>query len=499
MIKDDNAKMRSAQKLTGLSVQGDELGKSLLLHEAGVLMSNHIAQYAESIVNTIRESLLVLDADLKIIFANRNFYHVFKTIPCETIGRYIYDVGDSQWDIPRLRELLENILPEHEAFDDYEVVSEFMDIGLKAMLLNARRIYGQDGNTWMILLAIEDITERRHLEDILVESEERFRRLFETANDGIVLLEKQEGKIVEFNTATEKLLGYTNQESIGQKLPDIGVDLDLDDFPATMQNLNMSGILKYDDMTVINKDGHPIDADIYLVDRAALVQCNIRDVTERKQALDELQRSEARLKGMVERLRKAFSAIIQVMVSAVEMRDPYTSGHQHRSADLARAIAIEMGLSLEAIESISMAGPIHDIGKMSVPSELLSKPTTLSLNEFALIKEHAYGGYVVLKDVESPWPLAEIVYQHHERMDGSGYPRSLKGDEILMEARILAVADVVESMASHRPYRPSLGLAAALEEIETQHGILYDTPVVDACLRLFREKEYQLEGMENCV
>jgi putative nucleotidyltransferase with HDIG domain len=185
---------------------------------------------------------------------------------------------------------------------------------------------------------------------------------------------------------------------------------------------------------------------------------------------------------------------MQVMASAVEARDPYTSGHQIRSADLARAIAMEMGLPQDKIDGIRMAGSIHDIGKLSIPAEILSKPTKLSEIEFSLIKEHARKGYEMLKDVESPWPLAEIVHQHHERMDGSGYPRNLKGDDILIEARILTVADVVEAMASHRPYRPGLGIDAALNEIEKNRGTLYDGAVADACLRLFREKGFNLEG-----
>ncbi len=152
-----------------------------------------------------------------------------------------------------------------------------------------------------------------------------------------------------------------------------------------------------------------------------------------------------------------------------------------------------MGFAQEKIDGIRMAGSIHDIGKLSIPAEILSKPTKLTEIEFSLIKEHSRKGYEMLKDVESPWPLAEIVYQHHERMDGSGYPRNLKGDEILMEARILAVADVVEAMASHRPYRPGLGIDAALEEISKNSGILYDPEVVDACLRLFHEKGYKFE------
>jgi HD-GYP domain-containing protein (c-di-GMP phosphodiesterase class II) len=152
-----------------------------------------------------------------------------------------------------------------------------------------------------------------------------------------------------------------------------------------------------------------------------------------------------------------------------------------------------MGLSQDKIDSIHMAGSIHDIGKLSIPAEILSKPTKLSKIEFSLIKEHARQGYEILKKVESSWSLAEMVHQHHERMDGSGYPRNLKGDDILIEARILAVADVVESMASHRPYRPALGIDVALEEFEKNKGILYDNTVADACLRLFREKSFKLE------
>jgi len=210
-------------------------------------------------------------------------------------------------------------------------------------------------------------------------------------------------------------------------------------------------------------------------------------ITQRRQAEDALQQT-------LKSLRKAVSATIQVIISTLEAKDPYTAGHQVRVADLTRAIATEMKFSKDRIEGVFMAASIHDIGKLSVPAEILSKPGKLTETEFSLIKEHSKKSYEILKNVESPWPLAEIVYQHHERMDGSGYPRNLKGDAILMEARIMAVADVVEAMASHRPYRPALGVDAALEEIEDNKGTLYDAHVVDVCLRLFREKGYQLQS-----
>jgi HD-GYP domain-containing protein (c-di-GMP phosphodiesterase class II) len=211
----------------------------------------------------------------------------------------------------------------------------------------------------------------------------------------------------------------------------------------------------------------------------------LQEITDRK-------RAEQQLRHTLDSLRKAISSTIQVIVAAVESRDPYTAGHQLRMTDIARAIATEMGFSQDKIESIRMVGSIHDLGKLSIPAEILMKPTKLSELEFALVKEHARRGFDMLKDVESPWPLAEMVYQHHERLDGSGYPRNLRGNDTLPEARILAVADVVEAMASHRPYRPALGLPAALQEIEDNSGLLYDSAVVTACLRLFREKNFQL-------
>ncbi|HNY49281.1 MAG TPA: HD-GYP domain-containing protein [Smithella sp.] len=204
------------------------------------------------------------------------------------------------------------------------------------------------------------------------------------------------------------------------------------------------------------------------------------------------EKAKENLQTALDSLKKSIGATIQVMVSAVEARDPYTAGHQLRVASLACAIAEEMGFPQDKIEGIRLAGSIHDIGKLSIPAEILTKPTKLSNLEFSLIKEHATSGYEMLKHIESSMPLAEVVYQHHERMDGSGYPRKLKGEEILIEARILAVSDVVESIASHRPYRPSLGIKFALEEIEKNKGIIYDSAVADACLRLFRDKKYQL-------
>jgi len=207
------------------------------------------------------------------------------------------------------------------------------------------------------------------------------------------------------------------------------------------------------------------------------------EIENRKRMQQELQQS-------FESLKNAMHSTIQAISMTVEKRDPYTSGHQQRVADLAKAIAEELALPESQIESIYMAAAIHDIGKISLPAEILVKPIQLSDIEISLIQAHAQAGYDILKGIEFPWAIAEIVLQHHERMDGSGYPRGLAGDDIVFEARIICVADVVETMASHRPYRPSIGMDKALEEIANNRGILYDPRVVDACSTLFKEKGY---------
>ncbi|MFQ5813501.1 MAG: GAF domain-containing protein, partial [Anaerolineae bacterium] len=222
------------------------------------------------------------------------------------------------------------------------------------------------------------------------------------------------------------------------------------------------------------------------IQNAQLYEEAQRELAERKRAEGELRRT-------LEKLREALGGIIQTVALAVETKDPYTAGHQRRVANLARAIANEMGLPQEQIDGVRMAGRIHDLGKIAIPAEILSTPIRLNDFQWGMIKAHSQVGYDILKTVEFPWPVAQIVLQHHERLDGSGYPQGLSGDEIMLEARILAVADVVEAMASFRPYRPTLGIDKALEEISQNRGILYDAEVVDACLKLFAEKGFKFE------
>jgi putative nucleotidyltransferase with HDIG domain len=200
--------------------------------------------------------------------------------------------------------------------------------------------------------------------------------------------------------------------------------------------------------------------------------------------------AEARLRTTLQEQHQLYKQLLSVLGGMAEMRDPYTAGHQKRVAQLAVAIGKELGLSAHQLEGVQLAGSLHDIGKIMVPAEILCKPTKLTRQEYELIKEHAQAGYHILKDIQLPWPVARIVLEHHERMDGSGYPNEISGDRLLLESRIVAVADVVESMCAHRPYRAGLGTEAALAEITSNRNVLYDPVVVDACLRLFHEKGY---------
>jgi PAS domain S-box-containing protein/putative nucleotidyltransferase with HDIG domain len=338
---------------------------------------------------------------------------------------------------------------------------------------------------------IEDITERKRTEETIQESEEKFRTLADQSPNMIFI--NQKGKVVYANPKCEQILGYTREEFCSPDfnflalMPPESQEIVKANFAKHAQGID---VLPYE-YTLITKEGKKIDAILAskLIDYEGgwAILGTVTDISDRK-------RTEEKVKKSLKKMENLLEGIVNTMSITVETRDQYTAGHQRRVATLARAIAEEMELTEEQSKSIYMAALIHDIGKISIPAEILSKPTRLSEVEFSIIETHPQVGYDILKGIDFPWPIAEIVLKHHERVDGSGYPQGLSGEEIPLEARILSVADVVEAMASHRPYRASLGIGKALEEITQNKGKLYDEEVVKACLKVFYDRKFSFDG-----
>jgi PAS domain S-box-containing protein/putative nucleotidyltransferase with HDIG domain len=331
-----------------------------------------------------------------------------------------------------------------------------------------------------------DITERKQAEKNLQEGEERYRIVVENAHEAIIIT--QDMKLVFANRAATEQIGYSKETlTSGVFTSFIHPDDRRIVADYSIKRLNGENVPSFYSFRIISQDGKvkwvELNATVIEWHKKPATLNFLNDITERKLLEEE------RIEGY-NRIKKALQATVQSIALLVETKDPYTAGHQDRVSQLAQAIAKEMGLTEDRQDFVRTASIIHDLGKVSVPSELLSKPTKLSELEFNIIKVHSQAGYNILKDIDFPWPVADVILQHHERMNGSGYPQHLPGETILLEARILAVADVVEAISSHRPYRPALGISVALDEISKNKGILYDTNVVDACIKLFKEKNF---------
>ncbi|OAI09903.1 hypothetical protein A1359_18170 [Methylomonas lenta] len=333
--------------------------------------------------------------------------------------------------------------------------------------------------------------KRKQTVSSLAESEQRFRSLIEQSVAGAYII--QDDKFSYVNPRFAEILGYAgNVDLQGMNPLDVVSLKDRQEVGRQLAEIitGKSHTASYI-FTAIRQDGVGVDVGIncslstYL-GRPAIIGL-MQDITDRKVAQLQISR-------YATQLQIAFMQTVGLATMLSEMRDPYTAGHERRVAEIAVAIGQEMGLDTNKLEGLRVGGYLHDVGKTAIPLEILVKPGKISAIEYELIKCHPQAGYDVLKDVEFPWEIAKIALQHHERIDGSGYPKGLTGSEMLLEAKIIAVADVIEAMASHRPYRPGLGIGAALEEIELHCGLRYDPEVVDACLRVFREKGFQLSA-----
>ena len=314
----------------------------------------------------------------------------------------------------------------------------------------------------------------------LHESAQRYLKLFEASQDGILVLDFESGLIEDANPFLTDLLGFTREELIGKELWEIGMLKDKGAALAAFKVLKGHGFIRYNNLPLISKNGYEIPMEftgkVYDLDHHNIIQCLVRPVGNKGY--------EPKFNVFEPRdyddMANAFSALI-------EKRDSFTAGHQVRVARLAVAIAQELKLDPHMVEGIRFAAKIHDIGKIAVPIEILTKPGTLNSYEMAMLRHHAQAGFDVVKNMRFPWPIAATILQHHERLNGSGYPNQIKDGEIIFEARLLAVADTVEAMTGRRPYRVTPGLETALALIKQESDTLFDGTIVNACLKVFKD------------
>ncbi|WP_035074747.1 HD domain-containing phosphohydrolase [Maridesulfovibrio zosterae] len=335
-------------------------------------------------------------------------------------------------------------------------------------------------------LTIEMALYKHKAESVLNENRRWLKTTFNSIGDAVITTD-QHGKIKSINRAASHMMGSTTEDVYGNDFLDKISIVDPSSFkPINLFTHNKTSIIINDAVLKTPNKIIPVSVNISNIEDRDNVMGTVvvlRDISQ-------LKKSETALKNSLKQLHRTFDETVVSLTAMSEKRDPYTSGHQQRVAQLACAIAKKMNLTEKEIHCIRIAGILHDIGKISIPAEILSKPTRLTDLEMGLMKTHSEAGYEILKGISFPWPVAKIVLQHHERMDGSGYPKGLSADRILMEAKIIAVADVVEAMSSHRPYRAALGLQLAMDEIIRGRGTVYDAMVVDACTQVIENDNF---------
>jgi PAS domain S-box-containing protein/putative nucleotidyltransferase with HDIG domain len=435
------------------------------------------------LIEQSKDGIVVVDQNGKVCESNQQFAEMLGYSQEEIRQLYVWD-----WEYLFPREkVLDMILSVDETGDHFETQHRRKDGTIYDVEIstNGAVFEGQK----LIFCVCRDITESKQAKEALEASEQRYRLLVENANEAIMVA--QDGMLKFANAKTTEFTGYSSEELSSMPFVELihpdDRDMVVGRYLRRLKGEALPGVYSF---RFIRKDGSVGWAEINAVlieweGKAATLNF-ISDISERRQAEEKLGHS-------YEKLQKTMDLTIGTIALIAETRDPYTAGHQRRVAKLASAIAAEMGFSEEQIETIRVAGLLHDIGKVNVPTEILSKPGALSEIEFNLIKSHPQVGNEILKKLELPWKICPIILQHHERMDGSGYPKGTTGQDISAEAKVLSVADVVEAISSHRPYRPSLGIDKALEEISQNRGTLYDADVVDACLRLINEKGFKFE------
>lgn len=426
------------------------------------------------------DGMRVIDSDFNVLRVNKQFCKISGVSEKGNLARKCYEVSPGP-DCHRPTCILKQILGGASRFEK-EIKKVRSDNKVVPCILTALPLKDASGNIIGIVENFRDISGRKKAEEKIRGSEERYRSLFENSLDGIYRTTLG-GKYIYANPALVKMLGYGSKDEL------LAIDIPTqlyarkEDRPSKRNRIFETQLKKRDGSIIdVGISSRVICKDGKLVYYEGIVS----DITRQKIA-------EKKLKESYKKLHKALNDIINILASIVEARDPYTSGHQKRVASLAIAISEELGLDKDRIEAIGVAALIHDIGKINIPASILARPGKLSKIEYDMIKTHPQLGYDMISGVEFPWLIADIILQHHERNDGSGYPKGLKNKDIILEAKILAVADVVEAMASYRPYRPPLCMDKALKEIKQGRGKLYDPKVVGACAKLITKKKFDFE------
>ncbi|OPY82842.1 MAG: Cyclic di-GMP phosphodiesterase response regulator RpfG [Syntrophorhabdus sp. PtaU1.Bin153] len=444
------------------------------------------AKYRSIFENAV-EGMFQSTPEGRLISANPAMVRIFGYASPEEMISMVTNIGHQLYVNTDDRRAFMQLLEHHGITGGFESQFYRKDGSVLWGSLNVRAVKDPEGTILYYEGTLMDITARKNAEEELKKSEEKYRNIFENAVEGIFQV-TADGRYMSVNPALARIHGYSSPEEMVNSVTDIAHQLYVDPSrrDELMRLMKEKGFVKGFEIMMRRKDGglqwvsmssHAIQD----VNGTVLYhEGTLEDITSRKLGDEELKQ-----------LRKTIGGTIKVLSSVVETRDPAISGHQAMVSRLATELSQAMELPQDMIKSIGIAGLIHDIGKVSIPVEILSKPSGLTGMEYNFIKLHPQSGYDILKEAELPYPVAEIILQHHERLDGSGYPKGLKGNEILREARILAVADVVAAMVSPRTHRPGYGIGAALDEIEKNKGLLYDFEVADVCLRLFKDKGFR--------